>query len=175
MNDLTKLFYSIFSALFFTRDPNQLRGDRQRTQLVKSVQGLGFTIVGGDDNVEEFLQIKSVVPNGPAWLDGRLKTGDVLVYVNDTCVLGYTHHDMVTMFQSISAGESVVLEICRGYPLPFDPDDPNTEIVTTVAVTSPGQNEWANELERARNQSDAQSMPDLSAAEPRVLMGLMNR
>ena len=39
------------------------------------MQGLGFTIVGGDDNVEEFLQIKSVVPNGPAWLDGRLKTG----------------------------------------------------------------------------------------------------
>ena len=59
------------------------------------MQGLGFTIVGGDDNVEEFLQIKSVVPNGPAWLDGNLKTGDVLVYVNDTCVLGFTHHDMV--------------------------------------------------------------------------------
>ena len=42
------------------------------------MQGLGFTIVGGDDNVEEFLQIKSVVPNGPAWLDGRLKTGKIL-------------------------------------------------------------------------------------------------
>ena len=89
-------------------------------------------------------------------------TGDVLVYVNDTCVLGFTHHDMVTMFQSISSGEAVNLEVCRGYPLPFDPDDPNTEIVTTVAVTSPGQNEWATELERQRNQSDVQSMPDLS-------------
>jgi hypothetical protein len=54
-------------------------------------------------------------------------------------VLGFTHHDMVTMFQSISSGESVNLEVCRGYPLPFDPDDPNTEIVTTVAVTSPDQ------------------------------------
>ncbi|CAB4058299.1 AIP3 [Lepeophtheirus salmonis] len=126
-------------AAFFTRDPNQLRGERIRTQLVKSARGLGFTIVGGDDNVEEFLQIKSVVPNGPAWLDGGLKTGDVLVYVNSTCVLGFTHHDMVTMFQSISTGDIVQLEICRGYPLPFDPDDPNTEIVTTVAVTSPEQ------------------------------------
>ena len=65
----------MFSAPFFTRDPNQLRGDRIRTLLVKSIQGLGFTIVGGDDNVEEFLQIKSVVPNGPAWVDGKLKTG----------------------------------------------------------------------------------------------------
>jgi len=93
------------------------------------------------------------------------------VYVNDTCVLGFTHHDMVTMFQSISSGDNVGLEVCRGYPLPFDPDDPNTEIVTTVAVTSPDQNEWASELERQRitlggvaNQSsDVQSMPDLTA------------
>merc|ERR1719203_322812 len=150
---------------FFTRDPNHLRGERIRTQLVKSLQGLGFTIVGGDDNVEEFLQIKSVVPNGPAWLDGNLKTGDVLVYVNDTCVLGFTHLDMVTMFQGINPGEVVQLDVCRGYPLPFDPDDPNTEIVTTVAVTSPEQNEWANELERQRSVSTeadtAQSMPDL--------------
>ena len=66
----------IFSvAPFFTRDPNLLRGERIRCQLVKSSKGLGFTIVGGDDNIDEFLQIKSVVPNGPAWLDGRLQTG----------------------------------------------------------------------------------------------------
>ena len=92
------------------------------------------------------------------------------MYVNDTCVLGFTHHDMVTMFQSIATGDVVPLEVCRGYPLPFDPDDPNTEIVTTVAVTSPEQDEWATELERQRNQfppgqqpPDVQSMPDLSA------------
>jgi hypothetical protein len=62
----------------------------------------------------------------------------VLVYVNETCVLGFTHHDMVSMFQSITAGETVTLEVCRGYPLPFDPNDPNTEVVTTVAVNAPG-------------------------------------
>ena len=107
--------------------------------------------------------------------------GDVLMYLNDTCVLGFTHHDMVTMFQSIASGESVGLEVCRGYPLPFDPDDPNTEIVTTVAVTSPDQNEWANELERQRvtlggvaNQSsDVQSMPDLTAERHHHQSGIM--
>jgi len=41
---------------------------------------------------------------------------------------------MVSIFQSIGPGEDVELEVCRGYPLPFDPADPNTEIVTTVAV-----------------------------------------
>ena len=63
-------------------------------------------------------------------------SGDVLVYVNDTCVLGFTHHDMVTMFQSISSGEAVNLEVCRGYPLPFDPDDPNTGKDNSILTTS---------------------------------------
>uniref|UniRef100_A0A6P4EED6 Membrane-associated guanylate kinase, WW and PDZ domain-containing protein 1 n=1 Tax=Drosophila rhopaloa TaxID=1041015 RepID=A0A6P4EED6_DRORH len=122
----------------FTRNPAELQGQRVNTTLLKSARGLGFTIVGSDGSaggdVEEFLQIKTVVPNGPAWLDGQLQTGDVLVYVNDTCVLGYTHHDMVNIFQSILPGERASLEVCRGYPLPFDPNDPNTEVVTTMAV-----------------------------------------
>uniref|UniRef100_A0A182FVY8 Membrane-associated guanylate kinase, WW and PDZ domain-containing protein 1 n=1 Tax=Anopheles albimanus TaxID=7167 RepID=A0A182FVY8_ANOAL len=118
----------------FTKNPALLRGERLMTTLVKSTRGLGFTIVGGDDSVEEFLQIKSIVPNGPAWLDGRLKMGDVLVYVNDICVLGFTHHEMVNIFQSIMPGEEVHLDVCRGYQLPFDPNDPNTEVVTTIAV-----------------------------------------
>ncbi|KAH8279435.1 hypothetical protein KR026_009579 [Drosophila bipectinata] len=122
----------------FTRNPAELQGQRINTTLLKSSRGLGFTIVGSDGStggdVEEFLQIKTVVPNGPAWLDGQLQTGDVLVYVNDTCVLGYTHLDMVNIFQSILPGERATLEVCRGYPLPFDPNDPNTEVVTTMAV-----------------------------------------
>lgn len=124
------------SYRFFTRDPSQLIGERIVTTLVKSSRGLGFTIVGGDDDdgLDEFLQIKSVVADGPAWMDGKLRTGDVLVKVSGTCVLGYTHQEMVSIFQSISPGQDVQLEVCRGYPLPFDPADPNTEIVTTVAV-----------------------------------------
>lgn len=77
---------------------------------------------------------RSVVPDGAAWRDAKLRTGDVLVRVNGRCVLGYTHQEMVSIFQSISPGEEVHLEVCRGYPLPFDPSDPNTEIVTTIAV-----------------------------------------
>ncbi|XP_014296069.1 membrane-associated guanylate kinase, WW and PDZ domain-containing protein 1 [Microplitis demolitor] len=121
----------------FTRNPKKLKGQRIQTTLIKSSRGLGFTIVGGDDAVEEFLQIKSVVPNGPAWLDGKLQTGDVLVYVNNTCVLGFTHNEMVNVFKSIASGDTVTLEVCRGYPLPFDPNDPNTEVVTTIAVNAP--------------------------------------
>lgn len=65
--------------------------------------------------------------------------GDVLVFVNEKCVLGYTHHDMVSVFQAIGPGETVCLDVCRGYTLPFDPNDPNTEVVTTVAVGNSGK------------------------------------
>ncbi|KAL7307399.1 hypothetical protein TKK_0000581 [Trichogramma kaykai] len=134
----------------FTRNPDALKGQRLRTTLVKSSRGLGFTIIGGDDNCQEFLQIKSVAANGPAWLDGKLQTGDVLVYVNDICVLGFTHNEMVQVFKSIASGETVSLEVCRGYPLPFDPNDPNTEVLTTIAVNPPEQEQSLYmDLERA--------------------------
>lgn len=58
----------------------------------------------------------------------------MIVSVNDTCVLGYTHAQVVKIFQSIPIGSMVDLELCRGYPLPFDPDDPNTSLVTSVAI-----------------------------------------
>jgi PDZ domain (Also known as DHR or GLGF). len=62
---------------FFTLNPDELIGERIHSSLVKSLRGLGFTIVGGDDSKEEFLQIKSVVPNGPAALEGHLQTGEL--------------------------------------------------------------------------------------------------
>uniref|UniRef100_A0A3Q3A758 Membrane associated guanylate kinase, WW and PDZ domain containing 1b n=1 Tax=Kryptolebias marmoratus TaxID=37003 RepID=A0A3Q3A758_KRYMA len=118
---------------FFTRNRSELNGTFINTKLKKSRKGFGFTVVGGDEP-DEFLQIKSLVLNGPAALDGKMETGDVIVSVNDTCVLGYTHAQVVKIFQSIPIGSMVNLELCRGYPLPFDPDDPNTSLVTSVAI-----------------------------------------
>ncbi|TNN39996.1 Membrane-associated guanylate kinase, WW and PDZ domain-containing protein 1 [Liparis tanakae] len=119
---------------FFTRNRAELNGTFISTKLKKSRRGFGFTVVGGDEP-DEFLQIKSLVLDGPAALDGKMETGDVIVSVNDTCVLGYTHAQVVKIFQSIPIGSMVHLELCRGYPLPFDPDDPNTSMVTSVAIT----------------------------------------
>ncbi|XP_077598946.1 membrane-associated guanylate kinase, WW and PDZ domain-containing protein 2 isoform X7 [Stigmatopora nigra] len=108
----------------FTRDPTQLKGTFLSTGLQKSNMGFGFTIIGGDEP-DEFLQVKSVIPDGPAAQDGKMDTGDVIVYVNDICVLGTTHADVVKLFQSVPIGQSVTLVLCRGYPLPFEPEDPN--------------------------------------------------
>ncbi|TNN21635.1 Membrane-associated guanylate kinase, WW and PDZ domain-containing protein 2 [Liparis tanakae] len=37
--------------------------------------GFGFTIIGGDEP-DEFLQVKSVIHDGPAAADGKMLTGE---------------------------------------------------------------------------------------------------
>lgn len=63
------------SRPFFTRNPDELHGEFISATLTKSSRGFGFTIVGGDECNEDFLQIKNVVPNGPADTNGKLRTG----------------------------------------------------------------------------------------------------
>ncbi|RVE56666.1 hypothetical protein OJAV_G00223110 [Oryzias javanicus] len=120
----------------FTRDPTQLKGSFLSTALQKSNMGFGFTIIGGDEP-DEFLQVKSVIPDGPAAADGKMATGDVIVYINDVCVLGTTHADVVKIFQSIPIGQSVTLVLCRGYPLPYDPEDAANSTNTATTLISP--------------------------------------
>uniref|UniRef100_A0A1A8GAX6 Membrane-associated guanylate kinase, WW and PDZ domain-containing protein 3 n=2 Tax=Nothobranchius korthausae TaxID=1143690 RepID=A0A1A8GAX6_9TELE len=103
----------------FTRDPAQLQGVILQTALRKRHQGFGFTIIGGD-RPDEFLQVKNILPDGPAAHDNRIAPGDVIVDINRACVLGKTHADVVQMFQSIPINQYVDLVLCRGYPLPED-------------------------------------------------------
>ncbi|XP_061523162.1 membrane-associated guanylate kinase, WW and PDZ domain-containing protein 2a isoform X14 [Phycodurus eques] len=117
----------------FTRDPTQLKGSFLSTALHKSNMGFGFTIIGGDEP-DEFLQVKSVIPDGPAAADAKMATGDVIVYIDDVCVLGTTHADVVKLFQSVPIGQSVTLVLCRGYPLPYEPDDNDAN---SAAIISP--------------------------------------
>ncbi|TST22532.1 Membrane-associated guanylate kinase, WW and PDZ domain-containing protein 2 [Bagarius yarrelli] len=105
----------------FTRDPTQLKGKFFSTTLQKSTMGFGFTIIGGDEP-DEFLQVKSIIPEG-----------DVIVYINEVCVLGTTHADVVQLFQSVPIGQSVTLALCRGYPLPYDADDSGNTLISPLS------------------------------------------
>lgn len=64
-------------ARAFTRDPSQLQGTILQTALRKSPQGFGFTIIGGD-RPDEFLQVKNVLPDGPAAHDNKIASGNLL-------------------------------------------------------------------------------------------------
>ncbi|XP_070611241.1 membrane-associated guanylate kinase, WW and PDZ domain-containing protein 2 isoform X7 [Erythrolamprus reginae] len=161
--------YRLYEKPLFTRDASQLKGTFLSTTLKKSNMGFGFTIIGGDEP-DEFLQVKSVIPDGPAAQDGKMETGDVIVYINEVCVLGHTHADVVKLFQSVPIGQSVNLVLCRGYPLPFDPEDPANSIVPPLAmmerppVIVNGRHNYETYLEYISRTS--QSVPDITDRPP---------
>lgn len=122
----------------------QLLQNLIKVSLFKTFNGFGFTIIGANEKNKDFLQIKYIVPDGAAAKDGRLRQGDVLVYVNNICVLGYTHQDVVNIFKSIPVGNWVDLSVYRGHPLSIDLDDPNIEIMPLQAITNPNASMCSN-------------------------------
>lgn len=77
-------------------------------------KSLGFTIVGGTDSPRGALGIfiKSILPNGQAIEDGRLKAGDEILAVNGQVCHDLTHQEAVKLFKSVKTGE-IALNICR--------------------------------------------------------------
>ncbi|CAB1421594.1 unnamed protein product [Pleuronectes platessa] len=108
---------TIYKNEWFTDQPEELRGFPVHTLLTKGSRGFGFNIVGGS-RLREFLQVYSVTSSGPS----ALKTADILVYINDVCVLGVSHKEVVEMLQSVPVGHSVDVEVRRGYPMLYNPD-----------------------------------------------------
>ncbi|CAG6021773.1 unnamed protein product [Menidia menidia] len=102
---------------WFTNQPAELRGFPVHANLIKGTRGFGFNIVGGS-RPREFLQVYSVTSSGPS----SLKTADILVYVNDVCVLGVSHKEVVEMLKSVPVGHSVDIEVRRGYPMLYNSD-----------------------------------------------------
>uniref|UniRef100_A0A7E4VDH1 WW domain-containing protein n=1 Tax=Panagrellus redivivus TaxID=6233 RepID=A0A7E4VDH1_PANRE len=122
----------------FTRDVNKLQGELITARFQKGPKGLGFTLIGNDATCTqpEFIQIKSIIPGGPAALNNKLHPGDVLVYVNNEMMLGATQDDACQIFRRIPVNDYVTLQVCRGYPLLLDP----TNKIITENVYAPTTN-----------------------------------
>ncbi|KAG8504316.1 LOW QUALITY PROTEIN: Tyrosine-protein phosphatase non-receptor type 13, partial [Galemys pyrenaicus] len=75
--------------------------------------GLGFQIVGGEKmgRLDLGIFISSVIPGGPADLDGCLKPGDRLISVNSVSLEGVSHHAAIEILQN--APEDVTLVISQ--------------------------------------------------------------
>jgi len=58
-------------------------------QLSKGPNGLGFNIVGGEDNAG--IYISAVLPGGVADVSGQIHRGDQLLQVNDANLQQATH------------------------------------------------------------------------------------
>lgn len=112
----------------------RLAGELIKASLVKGPNGFGFTIIDGHENHGQFLQIKDILPDGPAAKDGKLRRGDILIYINEIYVLGYSHTDVVKIFKSLAVGDTINLTVCRGYPLAVNLDDPQIDVVSVNGV-----------------------------------------
>ncbi|XP_058245191.1 membrane-associated guanylate kinase, WW and PDZ domain-containing protein 1 isoform X2 [Hemibagrus wyckioides] len=117
----------------FTDQPSELKGYSIHTRLSKGPRGFGFNIVGGS-RPREFLQVYSVTPGGPP----ALNTADILVYINDSCVLGMSHKEVVEMLKSVPMGHSVDVVLRRGYPMLYNPDGCPKTSLSSPSDPSPG-------------------------------------
>lgn len=101
-----------------------------------------------------------------AFLKCIFQPGDVLVRVDGRTIVGYTHNDVAELFRSIPAGSNVRIDVCRGnYPLPFDPADPRTQVITTVAVAPAAVSGGAKP---EATQSSVQKAPSFGARHSRT-------
>ncbi|ENN74208.1 hypothetical protein YQE_09181, partial [Dendroctonus ponderosae] len=77
-------------------------------------KSLGFTIVGGRDSPKGALGIfiKTIMVNGQAAEDGRLRAGDEILAVNGQVCHDISHADAVLLFKSVKSGP-ITLHICR--------------------------------------------------------------
>ena len=48
--------------------------------------------------------------------------------------MGYSHTDVVRIFQSLSVNDLIRLTVCRGYPLAVNFDDPQIDVVSLNGV-----------------------------------------
>lgn len=77
-------------------------------------KALGFSIVGGRDSPKGALGIfvKTILENGQAAEDGKLKAGDEILAVNGQVCCDLSHANAVLMFKSIKSGR-ITMHICR--------------------------------------------------------------
>ncbi|XP_033485584.2 membrane-associated guanylate kinase, WW and PDZ domain-containing protein 3 isoform X1 [Epinephelus lanceolatus] len=151
----------------FTEQPSQLKGYSIHTRLSKGPRGFGFNIVGGS-RPREFLQVYSVTPGGPP----ALNTADILVYINDSCVLGRSHKEVVEMLKAVPMGQSVDVVLRRGYPMLYNPDGcPKQSLEAQPQTPSeppnpPNMNRGLTHLTYSRTLDANGSTPGLSHTPP---------
>jgi C-terminal processing protease CtpA/Prc len=77
--------------------------------------GFGFRIVGGTEEGSQ-VSIGHIVEGGAAEVDGRLRSGDEIVSVDNQPVINSSHHQVVQLMGKAAANGKVTLGIRRKLP-----------------------------------------------------------
>uniref|UniRef100_A0A4W6E9P3 Syntaxin binding protein 4 n=1 Tax=Lates calcarifer TaxID=8187 RepID=A0A4W6E9P3_LATCA len=96
--------------------PHGINRAVQRLEFCDCKKGLGVKIIGGYRELtgEEFgIYIKRVIAGGLAALDGRLKSGDLILDVNNISLMGVTNERAVEILRTASLSNHMSLLIAR--------------------------------------------------------------
>ncbi|KAK9530922.1 hypothetical protein VZT92_012395 [Zoarces viviparus] len=96
--------------------PHGINRAVQRLEFCDCKKGLGVKIIGGYREMtgEEFgIYIKRVIAGGLAALDGRLKSGDLILDVNNIGLMGATNERAVEILRTASLSNHMSLLIAR--------------------------------------------------------------
>ena len=120
------------------------RCERQLCQIVLKKEarfGFGITIVGGEstDKLDLGIFVKVVTPGGPAHRDGRIRSGDRLIAINDQSLEGVQHHEAVAMIRH--SGDTVRLlvsqvRVPKSFKRKEDHDDALAKLRASIASPS---------------------------------------
>lgn len=97
------------SWLYWQQLPRMCQSVKTVTLLRSPTGSLGFSVVGGSDSFQGNLPvyIKSVVLETPAYKDGRLKCGDMILSVNNTCLESVPHAKAVEILKNATGAVSL--------------------------------------------------------------------
>ncbi|XP_056222375.1 syntaxin-binding protein 4 isoform X1 [Seriola aureovittata] len=105
------------SLLYWTiMGPHGINRAVQRLEFCDCKKGLGVKIIGGYRELtgEEFgIYIKRVIAGGLAAMDGRLKSGDLILDVNNISLIGVTNDRAVEILRTASLSNHMSLLIAR--------------------------------------------------------------
>ncbi|KAM4623819.1 syntaxin-binding protein 4 [Polymixia lowei] len=105
------------SLLYWTiMGPHGINRAVQRLEFSDCSKGLGVKIIGGyrEFTGEEFgIYIKRVVAGGLAALDGRLRSGDLILDVNNISLVGVTNERAVEILRTASFSNHMSLLVAR--------------------------------------------------------------
>ncbi|XP_045924826.1 syntaxin-binding protein 4 [Micropterus dolomieu] len=105
------------SLLYWTiMGPHGISRAVQRLEFCDCKKGLGVKIIGGYRELtgEEFgIYIKRVIGGGLAAMDGRLKSGDLILDVNNISLIGVTNERAVEILRTASLSNHMSLLIAR--------------------------------------------------------------
>lgn len=89
------------TAIIISIDCSSYSEPVKTVTLKRGAQGFGFSIVGGSDSQHGNIPfyIKTIFPDSPADVDGRLKRGDQLLAVNGQNLDGFTHDQVVSLLK----------------------------------------------------------------------------